>query len=536
MRAKLLANSLNKDALSVLSPRETPITGGESIDLMSGALRFLRSVRSRFPLVILSLIICLGLGASYYVTAERKYESSAKLMILQMGGDVVEKDGLTVQSLQEKMPEFEHILTGDSTLKETLRNLPDEHRIDFAGVRQDRWLAAFRTKLSVSTIRKTSIMSVSFRSKSPATAYSVVEEVLNSFIAEVNRIHQDERSEDMKLLTQQRETTERELETRQKELLQLQSQAKEIYGTGDKSVNVLIDRILRLNQDWILKSKEASETQALLAEMEDAQQRGEDLTLFLNRVDPTLAAKINEKRSGVDSSGSFVTNKLQEELSKLESQLDEKLAFLGERHPEIIRIRNEIVVRRKQLQERPQTVDEMLNAQDIGAMLLARVRRDAVISMSAAQRMRETLDRESSQASEKSGLFASVEAKGQEVVRLRDYLAVLADRMKSARLGQSNSIRAKVTVEPEVNMTPVSPRLGMTIFACVVMGISISFCVIYILDLIDDRFRSPDDLRRELGAPVLAMVRKLVELPGQGLDALYPFARPNAIESESFRT
>ena len=184
------------------SPTEIPIATGESIDLMAGVLRFLRSVRSRLYIVILALIASLSLGAFYYLTAERKYESSARLLIHQTGGDVMEKDGKKSQGLQDKMPEFEQILTSDPTLKETLRNLPDDHRIDFAGVRQDKWLIAFRSKLVVGTIRRTNILTVSFRSKDPTTSCAVVDEVLHSFRAEVNRMHQDQTGEDLKLLSQ----------------------------------------------------------------------------------------------------------------------------------------------------------------------------------------------------------------------------------------------------------------------------------------------------------------------------------------------
>ncbi len=518
------------------SPTEIPISSGDSIDLMAGVLRFLRSVRSRLYLVILALIGSLSLGAFYYVSAERKYESSAKLLILQTGGDSLEKDGNKSQGLQDKMPEFVELLTCDSTLKETLRNLPDDHRIDLAGVRQDKWLLAFRSKLSVGTVRKTNIMTVAFRSKDPTTAYAVVDEVLTSFMAEVNRMHQDEASVDLKLLTQQRDSVERDLLAKLKEQRELESQTTDLFGNGDKEINILTARIEKLNQDWLSLSKTANESQALLDEMEAALARGEDLSKYMNRIDPALASKINEKRTGTDVAESYAATRMQQELTQAQSLLQEKLAFLGENHPEIQRIRNEIVIKERQLLGRPQAVNQLLDSQDIGATLLQTVRRDTAIATKQVERARETLDREKVQASKQNGLYADIAAKKQEVTRFQDYLAVLSDRMKSTRLGQSNSIRAKITVDPEINMSPVTPRLTMTVFVCVLLGIGSSFSLIYILDLVDDRFRSPDDLRRELGAPVLAMIRKLPVLGDHGLSSLYPFAKPNAIESEAFRT
>ena len=518
------------------SPTEIPIAGGDSIDLMAGVLRFLRSVRSRLYLVILALIASLSLGAFYYVTAERKYESSAKLLILQAGGEGLEQDGKKPQNLQDKMPEFEHLLVSDSTLKETLRNLPDDHRIDFAGVRQDRWLVAFRGKLSVSTIRRTSIMNVSFRSKDPTTAYAVVDEVLNSFINEVNLIHQEVGTENLKLLTQQRESSERELEVKQKELRQLQSQTHDMFGSGPNAINTLTTRIDKLNQDWITLAKTHGEAQALLDEMEAARLRGEDLTQFVNRVNPALASRLMEKKSGLDTGESYATNKMQQDLNQAQTLLGVKLVYLGDSHPEIVQLRNEIQDKQQQLQARPQVVSEMLDSKNIGSSLLLSARMNCAIATNEARRARETLDRESEAATQMNGLFSDIEAKTQEVLRLQDHLAILSDQMKSAKLGQSNSIRAKITVYPEINRSPVTPRLTMTVFVCLILGISGSFALIYVLDLVDDRFRSPDDLRRELGAPVLAMVRKLPNLADHGLASLYPFAKPNSVESEAFRT
>ncbi len=518
------------------TPTEIPIASGDSNELMTGVLRFLRSVRSRMYIVILALIASLSLGAFYYVTAERKYSSSAKLLILKIGGDALDKEGNKPQGLQDKMPEFEHLLTSDSTLKETLRNLPDDHRIDFVGVRQDKWLTDFRSKLSVSTIRRTNIMNISFQSKDPTTAYAVVAEVLNSFINEVNRLHQDERSEDLKLLTQQRVSSERELVARQHELRDLQAQTNVMFGSGSKSINTLTSRIEKLNEDWIARSKTSGEALSLLDEMEASRRRGEDLSGFVNRVNPDLATRLIEKRSGLDTGESYATNKMQQDLSLAQTQLSEKLGYLGENHPDIAQLRRDIATKEQQLLERPQAVNLMLDSKDIGSSLLQTARMSSAIAQNEARRARETLDRESETATRMNGLFADIEAKSQEVSRLQDYLAALSDTVKSAKLGQSNSIRAKITVEPEVNKTPVTPRLTMTVFMCLILGISGSFGLIYILDLIDDRFRSPDELRRELGSPVLAMVRKLPSLAEHGLESLYPFAKPNSVESEAFRT
>jgi capsular exopolysaccharide synthesis family protein len=69
-----------------------------------------------------------------------------------------------------------------------------------------------------------------------------------------------------------------------------------------------------------------------------------------------------------------------------------------------------------------------------------------------------------------------------------------------------------------------------------VCGLGSGLGAVYVIDLIDDRFRSPDDLRVQVGAPILAMVRKLPPLAPHGLESLYPYARPTSVEAEAFRS
>jgi capsular exopolysaccharide synthesis family protein len=60
--------------------------------------------------------------------------------------------------------------------------------------------------------------------------------------------------------------------------------------------------------------------------------------------------------------------------------------------------------------------------------------------------------------------------------------------------------------------------------------------IVYSVDVLDDRFRSPDEMKLQLQTPVLAIVRQLERRVETGLDALQVFVAPDAVESEAFRT
>jgi capsular exopolysaccharide synthesis family protein len=79
---------------------------------------------------------------------------------------------------------------------------------------------------------------------------------------------------------------------------------------------------------------------------------------------------------------------------------------------------------------------------------------------------------------------------------------------------------------------PLPLTLGVGIFFGLLGGLGI----VYALDLLDDRFRSPEELSAQLGVPVLAMIRELSVEASTGVEALVVHTAPQAIESEAFRT
>lgn len=72
----------------------------------------------------------------------------------------------------------------------------------------------------------------------------------------------------------------------------------------------------------------------------------------------------------------------------------------------------------------------------------------------------------------------------------------------------------------------------LSLFAGLVCGLGL----VYVLDILDDRFRSVEDMEQQLGASVLTMVRQLKYSESNDLESLQMYAAPMAAESEAFRT
>ena len=89
---------------------------------------------------------------------------------------------------------------------------------------------------------------------------------------------------------------------------------------------------------------------------------------------------------------------------------------------------------------------------------------------------------------------------------------------------------------PQVARMPSTPKLMLVSSAALFIGLFFGLATIYIMDVLDDRFRSPEELRMQLGAPVLAMVRQMEPTGGTGVDTIHTLVKPNGVETEAFRS
>jgi capsular exopolysaccharide synthesis family protein len=129
--------------------------------------------------------------------------------------------------------------------------------------------------------------------------------------------------------------------------------------------------------------------------------------------------------------------------------------------------------------------------------------------------------------------FMEVSLLQHDLDRLRQLHDTLLNQIANLDIRQNQAdVRIAMVDEPQVDLRPVSPQLKMVVLFCLLGGCGAGAVLAYVIDLLDDRFRSPDELREELGAPVLAVIHALGSI-GEGDEAV---ADPSSVEMEAFRT
>jgi capsular exopolysaccharide synthesis family protein len=124
-----------------------------------------------------------------------------------------------------------------------------------------------------------------------------------------------------------------------------------------------------------------------------------------------------------------------------------------------------------------------------------------------------------------------------EVDRLLNFNHSLLDHIDNIDINQNQSdVRVDVVSRPHASERPVSPNAMLVAAVSLLATVSLGAGLVYVVDVLDDRFRSFDELKTQLGTPVLAMVRQLQSRGGTGLDSLQVHVAQDAVESEAFRT
>lgn len=516
-----------------------PVAGPAPVNSFAGVLSFLRAVQCRKRIVVLSVIVAGLLGALYYVTATPYYESSAQLLIVATNADALEGTAATNQVFQNILPTYVEVLNSDAVLEEAAGALPPEHRIDFKGVPQNKRGSALRKQLSVSPSRKGNIITVDFRSRDPHTSAVVVESVLDAYLKFMNETHQSNSKGYLDVLTNERNKLLAELERKQQELLRLQQESQVLIGAGDTSMNVLAERVASLNLALSEAQKQTVEAQALHSALDRAIRNGEDLQPFALQEMQSLTQMLMLQELNLGGPDGQLVMRAQEELRSAESELSSKLRIYGENHSRIKELRQKIQQTQQWLVNRRQIVGQNvrhLRNSELAPRLLQMARQKYQQAVARESILRQQVESEGAKALATNSQMSQLQRVEGEVQRLHANLDQVLARMTTIDLGQSGGLKTRIVSSPQVPNKPVSPRLTTVALACLSVGIGIGLALIYIIDVMDDRFRSPDEMRIQLGVPVLAMVRAMQPTGESGIRAVQTFTNPNGLESEAFRT
>jgi capsular exopolysaccharide synthesis family protein len=518
-----------------------PRPEGSTRHFVYSLMHFLRVVRYRKGVVITSVVVALLLGGLYYTTATRYYQSRAGILVMQTGHDVHTTRLTPEGAKQGLMPTYERILRGSNVIEGAAKRLRPQDRVDLADVPPEKWADAIKANLTVITVRNSNVIEVVYQSKSPHAAAAVVQAIVDSYLDYMKDINTKAGGAILEVLFEEKNKTFAELQAKQREALELKQRALDLGLTGDAGAfHPTVKAALAINEELIEIKKLRTKTQAMYSSVEAAIRNGDDLKPFVLAVEEEVGRQFLMSALGFTTQDAAVHARLQEQLVKDQSLLTTVQEGLGANHPDYREVLNRIQQTEHYLANYQavinQKLDIMQNGQ-LGPMLVQLLRQRLHQAMQHESELTLVYQDAIKQASQLVGELDYLEELDRTVARLDRMYGEFVDKITEIETTEPlGNIRTAVTDHPQVIESQVWPRLFLVGPFSLIVGLAFGVAAVSVLDVLDDRFRSPEELRVQLAVPLLAMVKKLNAPAESGVAAIQMHVAPDAVESEAFRT
>ena len=513
---------------------------GPSNDLVPIAMRLLRIFRYRKK-VIFSTIYCFALvGIAYYFLATRYFESSAKLLIVEQKADQLSAIG-DHDNTGNTMATHRELAVSPVVIEQAIKQLAPQYRVDLQGISPKKWAKTLAKRLQAKSTRKTNFIEVSYRSRNPEAAAAVVSSVIQSYLDFIENNHKGTAGEIISVLTEERNELQVDLNQKQTSLQQFRQQVGHLgISSEDSVVEPMIQRALRLNEAMLDAQEKRLEMQATLASFEDSLSRGDDISQQLMSIEATLGKQMLLTSMGLSPQDLQILGEQQKRLLAAQAELQALSADYGPNHPQVLEVQQQVQTLQEYLStyyssadERFDSLGNAVNAETIRNMLVQSVRQ----SLQQEKQLQESFEQARAEASQHSGALVKLRMLERDVLRKESLYDSLSEKIANIDISKIQApIKATVVREPLPNEIPVTPQLRFLAIMCLFGGTLAGGLIVYVQDVLDDRFSSPEELSSQLGVPVLAMVRNLEQLPGEGLETVHTKTMPSSVETEAFRT
>ena len=367
---------------------------------------------------------------------------------------------------------------------------------------QSRAIDRFLANLTVSPIRNSRLVDVKFRLPDADLATSIANTHAKNYIEQNLEYRFVASKEASDWLSERLAEHRKEVEQAESALQRYREQNDSISLQNRE--NIVVQKLADLNGAVTQAKTERFQKQAVYNQLQSLQKGKSTLDSF-----PAILSNVYiQQQKG--------------ELAQLQSQYAQLSEKLGDKHPEIIKIKS--------------------------AIQLSQMKLDAEIAK-VVQSVRS--EYQAALAKENSLMAALAQQKGEAQAMNRkaiDYGVLERDVQTSKQIYESLLQRAKETgVSTELKTSnirvvdvaeqpryPVSPRKALNLTLAVLFGSILAFGLAFFFEYVDSRIKSPDEVKAYLGLPSLGMVPALDAKTWKGRDPLINGGVPPNF-SESFR-
>lgn len=361
-------------------------------------------------------------------------------------------------------------------------------------------ITAFLERLTVSPVRNSRLVEVAFRSTDAKTAASVVNAVADAYINQNLDFRFTSTKEATSFLSEQIAEQRKRVEASELALQKYREQ-NDALGLDDKQ-DIVVQKLADLNAAVTKAKTLRLEKEALYNQLRNIQGDSAALDTF-----PAIL------------SNQFIQQQKQElaTLQRTYASMGEKL---GERHPDMIKVRSQIELTQTRLQG------------EIGKEVQS-VRNQYLAAQSQENSLVAALDQQKQEAlrMNRKGIEYGVLERDAESNR-QIYDSLLKRANETGVSGELKTSNIRIVDRAEIPRSPVSPRRALNVLLSMIGGLFIGIGLVFFFDYLDNRIKMPEEIAHYLGMPSLGMI-PVAPTQGKSADPMIDGDVP--IFSEAFR-
>lgn len=435
---------------------------------------------------------------------------------------------------------YKQLLLSDEVLRAAVSSLPSRPP-ELQDSDQTAWPETLRKMLQVSFEPDENILEVSCQSRDPESTVNVIDalrEASRQFI-------EDDQSNIQRRLYQNLEENQDAVEDEIEQLYQQLTESRKAIGEistvdGSEGQHPVVARVSNLSSELTEARSQHLQLQASYRIVSQTVSAGQDLSQLIPIVEKIRGPGALARIPGLSETESSVITQIESDLAETEATLQALSQHLGSRNPRIVRLKVEQASHQRRLSQAQQANRNRFSGrfydQQIAQWMLNTVAGELSRMAHHEQLLRSDYEQARTEALALSDQLSTVQMAEQRLESLQLRHKSLLDRLNSIDLSQINSsFHVTRLNNPILPRRPVAPVLSQILILAIMLGSIGAFATIFVIDLIDDRLRSPEEVQNQLGLPILGVIRPLPEEDDVDHN-IYVHGHPLSVETECFRT
>jgi len=470
-------------------------------------------------IVLLLVFIGLGLGYLYFLREIPVYQSSAQILFVQRQAKMP-IEGLDVKTGYEGRtgPDFTHENVISSPIVAKLA--VDKHGLatlrTFQASRDPalQLIAGLDVKLGGAKRNKGDIIELKYSSIHPEDCPKVLAAVVEAYRSFLGSTYEDVSGEAIELIVKAKDELDEQLSDAEKAYREFRFKVPLMYSKTPGQ-NVHESRLAQIEEVRSAAVLEHAKTQAKIEAIDDALRRGGSraaLTLMVGHLNDGKAAEDAARGEG-SSMGKGLFPVLLEEQMLLETY--------GPDHPKVVAVRKRIAMTKEHLVGTSPAADELKPVAFLETYLES-MREQLKLNQQTIAEMDELFaaEREASKATATHQV--ADETFRSELDRKRRLFDAVIKRLEEINLiKDTEKVRIQL-IQPPTAGVQIKPDLLKTMVCAGLLGLVAGLGLALMVDRADRRFRTPDEIREELGFPVVGHIPTISSSKKRGGEVANP--------------